>query len=117
METETLTYDFGTTPEGVIWERVAEWQAAWERGADIGPHGSSLINVHTDPSDLLTVLDALALSAATTRYRTDRKDGSPVFNCDGEGNRLPDYMQRPYGQYEACCLRIEILAALGVTEV
>lgn len=94
---ETLTYNYGETPEEVICNRFFEWQDANAYQGDRIHSHSSFITSDTDSTDLLTVLDALKRTSVQER-RKIRTGG-------------PTEAQTRFGQ-----LRISILAALGIEE-
>lgn len=106
MEAEkTLTFPFGGTPEDVIRERHSEGRTWADITADDSPQVAMVCAADTD--QLLTVLDALEVSA----YEYDRASVAAGDNNDpDEESRCAAIGKRSRN------LRISILAALGITE-
>lgn len=101
---ETLQFDFGTTPEEVIRGRHADFRAAYgPESDDLYDHADIAWVATVETDDLLTVLDDLAYCALNVE-KTWRGSWLPDGRPDGNG-------------HPSAKLRIEILAALGVTEV
>lgn len=86
---QKLEFPFGTTPEEVIRERLADWQSR-----TAGNYLHSLIHRDTDPDDLITVLRSLHQEATRPLVRSE-------------------HFSRPL---KARSLRVEALVSLGIKE-